>query len=124
MELPDLWSQLQTYSFFSQASSIPEDDLQPYRDDEKAKIKERLQQLEDHIAEKYDLFDEQLEFIKERLDYLSRAVDRLNRFDWKAQAISTFISIAVNLGIDTATGRGLLQYIKQLFGSIAGLLPS
>jgi hypothetical protein len=121
---PDLWTQLKTYSFFASTSSIPSEELQQFTDHEKIEIKASLQDFEEHIIEKFDPVQEQLDFIKERLEYLSQAVDRLNRFDWKAQALSTLTSIAINLGVDTETGNQLLQLFKQAFESITRYLRS
>jgi hypothetical protein len=119
---PDLWTQLKTYSFFTSTSSIPVDELQPFTDNEKTNIKASLLDFEERIIEKFDPLQEQLDFIKERLEYLSQAVDSLNRFDWKAQALSTLTSIAINLGVDTATGSQLLGLFKQAFASITRYL--
>jgi hypothetical protein len=121
---PDLWTQLNTYSFFTSASSIPVEELQPFTDNEKTKIKASLLDFEERIIEKFDPLQEQLDFIKERLEYLSQAVDSLNRFDWKAQALSTLTSIAINLGVDTETGNQLLELFKQAFASITRYLRS
>jgi hypothetical protein len=65
-----------------------------------------------------------LEFINERLEYLSQAVDRLNKFDWKAQALSTLISIAVNLSVDTEGGKKLFQLFSQALEFIVKHLRS
>ena len=121
---PDLWTQLMTYSFFTSTSSIPKQELQLFTDNEKTEIKASLHDFEKRIIEKFDPVQEQLDFIKERLEYLSQAVDKLNRFDWKAQALSTLTSIAINLGVDTETGNQLLQLFKQAFVSITRYLRS
>lgn len=121
-EIPDFWSQLQTYATYAQLSAIPENDLLPFSEEEKARIRHSIVQLESHFTDKFDLLEDQQKFISERLDYLSKAVERLNRFDWKAQAFSTFTGIAINLGIDTSTGRELFKVIKQMFGFISSFL--
>jgi hypothetical protein len=112
-ELPDLWSQLQNYSFFGQASSIQTYDLEQFTPDEKAHIRQGLQEFEKLLIDRFDLVQEELKMVNERLDYLNKAVDRLNRFDWKAQLLSTLVSIAINLGFDTETGRMLVQFLQQ-----------
>jgi len=65
---------------------------------------------------------EQIEFIDEKLDYLTKAVDRLNHFDWRALAIPTVISIAINLSADTERGRLLFRLFQEAFKSTFKLL--
>jgi hypothetical protein len=123
-QAPDLWKQLQTYSLFSDSSTIPKEDLEQFTIGEKKQIVSGLLEYKQYIAEKLDPTQEQLKLVEERLDYLTEAVERLNRFDWKALAASTLVSIAVTLSVDTATGRQLLNTFTQLIGAISGhLLP-
>jgi hypothetical protein len=123
-ELPDLWSEIRNYSFFSSASSIPADELNQFTEVEKQQLRDSLQEFKRLITEKFDPVEDQLKFMNERLDYLTKAVERLNRFDWKAQAASTLVAIAVNLGVDTATGKLIGHMFMQALGFITGHLSS
>ncbi len=123
-EFPDLWSQLQSYSFLSEKSSISDDDLQKFSEIERLQIKGGIQEFKRLVVEYYDPVEEQLKYISERLGYLSEAIDRLNRFDWKAQALSILTSIAVNLSVDTEGGRKLFSLFQQALNFIIAHLPS
>ena len=65
---------------------------------------------------------EQLAQIDERLSYLDPAVDRLNRFDWKAVALSTLIGMATNLTLDTERGRILWGLFQQAMTAVGHML--
>lgn len=122
IESPDLWLLFSNPFLFTSTSSISGEDLQPFTSEEKSQIKQRLLEFEDSVQANFDLLQEQLEFINERLEYLGNAVDRLNKFDWKAQALSTLISIAVNLSVDTEGGKRLFQLFGQAFDFIVKYL--
>ena len=67
---------------------------------------------------------EQLRLIQMQLDYLSEAVGRLNRIDWRGLAVSTVITIAIQLSLDTEKGKLLFQLFQQAFSVSLKLLGS
>lgn len=64
----------------------------------------------------------EMQIISDRLDYLSHAVDRLNRFDWQGIAVSTVLSIATTLTLDTDRGRVLWGLFQQAMSSVVHLI--
>jgi len=74
------------------------------------------------VVENYHPDTEQLILISERLKYLEAAVDRLNSFDWKGVTISTLLSIAITLSLDTERGRQLYILFKQALSDLLHLL--
>ncbi len=122
-EAPNLWANIKDYSTFSKSTTFDEEDLEPFTESEKSQINSGIEDFRKKVTENFELLQDQLEIINDRLDYLKSAVERLNRIDWKAQALSTFISIAVNLGVDTEKGKLLFSLFKRALYSIVGLLP-
>lgn len=121
-EMPDLWSYVRNYTPLSSISSIPEEDYQPFSDEQKLQIRLGLKEFKKLVVENYNPTKDQLEFISERLDYLSDAVDRLNRFDWKGLTLSILTSIAINLTIDTQGGKMLFELFTKALQSVIKLL--
>jgi len=121
-ELPDLWAQLETYKSFANESDITEESTSDFSEEEKENLRNSIKTFESLVEENFNPNNEQTEFINEQLDYLSNALERLNRFDWRGVAISTLLSIAVNLSVDTEKGRLLFGLFQQAFESIHGLL--
>jgi hypothetical protein len=60
---------------------------------------------------------ERADAISSHLDCLSEAVGRLSTFDWRAVAVSTVMSIAVNLTVDTE-GRTLVTVSESEPGAL------
>jgi hypothetical protein len=122
-ESPDLWAQVKEYGLRAAPASIPSEDLQSFSEVEKHQITAGLNEFKRLVAEQVDPLKIQIDALNERIDYLIERVDKLNRFDWKAQAFSTLVSIAVNLAVDTHTGRQLVSLFQQALGFIVGFLP-
>jgi len=119
---PDPWAQLENYGTLITTTTISEQDLGYFSAEEKEHVQQSLLEFRTNVVENFNPTPEQQEFVDERLDYLRTAVDRLNRFDWKGLAISIGTSIAINLAVDTETGRQLFQLFQQAFQSLTKLL--
>ena len=119
----DLWAHLAQLGLQPAAASIPPADLEHFSQTEKQQISAGLGDFKRLVAEQVDPLKVQLATLNERIDYLVDRLDKLNRFDWKAQAFSTIVSIAVNLAVDTQTGKQLVTLFQQALHFIAGLLP-
>ncbi|MDR6546546.1 hypothetical protein J2810_002605 [Chryseobacterium rhizosphaerae] len=78
--------------------------------------------LRESIVERINPTEAQMQYIMERLDYLVDATDRLGKFDWYGVFLSTLISIAINMGVDTGTPQVLYELVKQAFSSFKLLM--
>ncbi|MDC8098605.1 hypothetical protein [Chryseobacterium rhizosphaerae] len=78
--------------------------------------------LRESIAEIINPTEMQMQYITERLDYLVDATERLGKFDWYGVFLSTLISIAINMGVDTGTPQVLYELVKQAFSSFKLLI--
>jgi hypothetical protein len=115
-DAPDQWQSLKAYSrFMSMSGPATKADYEYFTKEEKAEILQSLSSFRCLLIAEYSPIPEQLASIDSRLDYLSKAVERLNRFDWRAVALSTAISIGINLSVDTETGRRVLELLQQAF---------
>ena len=119
---PDLWLQIETYKSFVAETSGETRDASDFSDTERKDVRQSVSDFKRLLVENFKPTVEQAEFINGQLDYLTEAVDRLNRFDWRALAISVVISIAVNLSVDTEKGRLLFSLFEQAFRSTVKLL--
>jgi hypothetical protein len=115
-DIPDLWHLLEDYRrFVNPSGSVNQSDYEYFTEQEKAQVREALIGFRHLLIAEYKPTPEQISYIDERLDYLAKGVDRLNRFDWRGLALSTVISIGINLAVDTETGRRLLEMFQQAF---------
>ena len=121
-ETQDLWTRYSGSIDAIHKFKTSEQEFEQYSDDEKIQIKQSVNNYRLLVIENFNPDDEQLEDINVRLDYLSQAVDRLNRFDWKAVAISTVIGIATNLAVESEGGRQLFELFQEAFSQIILLL--
>jgi len=121
-QAPDLWALLDEYRPIIDDATINREDTSNFRNDEKPEIRQSIAQFRSSVVSSFDPSTDQVQFIDEKLDYLSRAVDRLNRLDWRALAVSSVISIAVNLSADTERGRLLFHLFQDAFRSTLKLL--
>lgn len=78
--------------------------------------------LRESIVERINPTEAQMQYITERLDYLVDATERLGKFDWYGVFLSTLISIAINMGVDTGTPQVLYELVKQAFSSFKLLM--
>lgn len=119
--LPDLWVEV--------GASPPI--LQIYREREwngqfseleKAEIRSSLDRFRVLLVDEFSPSRAQLEIIDQRLRYVAAALDRLNKFDWLGVAISTLMTIAVALSLDTSKGQQLFEFFRTALSGIAKLL--
>jgi hypothetical protein len=122
-QLPDLWENVQNYIGTIGVSNVADVDSSDFSVEERREIKSALTDFKRVITEKFQVDAQQYYFINQRLDYLTKAVDRLKRFDWQGLAVSTLISIAVNLGVDTEGGRHLYSLFVQAMSGAIKMLP-
>gem|GEM_PF-775479 len=122
-ETPDLWAQFRSFSASMITTSISGDGIEQFTPEEKKQIKEGIQEFRRLIVAEFNPMREELKIIDHRLDYLGKAVESSNRFDWKALAIYTSVTIAIALTLDTETGKHLFNLFMQAIGHITGLLP-
>jgi hypothetical protein len=121
--LPDLWSQIENITLAGILPAIPGRDTSDFSGVEKVQIRIAMQNFQQAIIQDFGPSEKQMEDISHQLKYLSDAVNRLNRFDWRALALSTVLSIAVTLSVDTQTGRVLLNMLQQALQSAIHLIP-
>lgn len=121
-QLPDLWAQLETYKPLVGNNAISYEDTSNFSAEEQAQARQSISQFRISVLNTFDPSPDQLESIDEKLRYLANALDRLNRFDWRALAVSTVISIAINLSADTERGRLLFRLFQDAFRSTLKLL--
>ncbi|HEY0171410.1 MAG TPA: hypothetical protein VGB98_10340 [Pyrinomonadaceae bacterium] len=121
-QTPDLWLQIKTYKSFDGETPGGARDTSNFTEEEKEVVRRSVNNFKQLIAKNFEPTQEQAEFIDDRLDYLCQAVDRLNRYDWRAVAVSTVIGIFINLSVDTGGGRLLFSLFEQAFQSTFKLL--
>lgn len=114
----DLWNTFQFETNIFQLAHVRFGDNSAFSLDESTKIANSLDNLKQLIIERFNATEEQTEFINQRLDYLSEATNRLGKYDWSGLMISTFISIGINMGVDTETGRIFFQLISDAFKTV------
>ena len=122
-EIPDYWAEIQSLQPFASSSTFSAQDLEPFTEDEKAKLRESLREFRKLVEVEFGSVLDNLDEIQSKIDYLIKAVDRLNRFDWKGVAMSTIIGIATNMTVDVEMGRRMLALFQQSLGRVIHLLP-
>jgi hypothetical protein len=117
-DLIDVWNQFQfeTNIFDLAQSSISNNSKFNIEDSES--VSNSIDSLKKLIDDKYHLTEIQFKYINERLDYLSEATNRLGKFDWSNLFVSIMISIAINMGVDTNTGKEFFELIKIAFNDV------
>lgn len=123
----DLWSPVEFFKPVTGPSSVfsasNTKDNTNFTSQEKEHIRSSTQRFRQLVIQNFTPTKEQQEHIDSRLEYLVNAVDRLNRRDWQDVAISTLISIAINLTVDTEKGRILFALFQQAFHHVIKSLP-
>ncbi len=120
--IPDLWTELEVIRPYIETGAFTESDLEPYSEKEKENLRKGLEEFEKRLEDEFSLLNEDMKFIKERIDYLTEALDRLNRFDWKAVALSAILGIATNIGVDPSTPEKVLSLLQQAISRFGPLL--
>jgi len=118
----DPWAEVESFSRVFGYASFSQEDMSPFTAEEKAAVRASVLRFRLLIVEHYEPVEDQLKEVNERLDYLADAIERLNRFDWKSLALSTIISIGINMTIDTAGGQEFMRLCQQAFGVVVKLL--
>ncbi len=113
---PDYWQQINDPDEFMSGNMA--EDTQFFPEHEKVQLKMAIAELKLLIIENFSPSDEQLKALDGRLHYLSDALDRLNRFDWRALILSSMMSIATALSLDTAQGKLLLGLFRKVFAGV------
>lgn len=108
----DLWQATSSYEYFSH-SDLKSDAGEYFSQEEKSDIRARLNEFRELITDMIKLNESQYFQLNERLDYMSGALDRLDKVDWKGVAISTLMSAAIALNLDTSIGAKWLATIEQ-----------
>ena len=85
-------------------------------------ISNSIDKLKRLLIDKFEPNPDQLEFLEERLEYIYNATLKQGKFDWSNTFIAIIISIAINMGVDTTTGKEFFDLIKIAFGSLKYLL--
>jgi hypothetical protein len=114
----DLWDTFQFETNIFQLTQVTFGDNSSFSLEESTKIVNAIDNLKQLIVERFDATEEQAAFIEERLDYVNESVNRLGKYDWTGLMVSTFISIGINMGVDTETGRTFFQLISDTFKTI------
>lgn len=105
------------YSSVIESSGRPAEDFGDFTAEEKVFVRKSIAEFQKQVEETFKPSEDQTRIVREHLEYLSAGLDRLNKFDWRGLAVSTLISIAVNLSVDTSGGRVLIQLFQQAFQS-------
>jgi hypothetical protein len=114
---PDLWAQIQKDKTLVNGDKISGDELTEFSKEEKIQLKLSINEFKQAIVTNFSPSETEMRIIDDRLNYLGKALDRLNRFDWRAIALSSLISITIALSLDTQKGHLLFELFKQLFSA-------
>ncbi len=120
-EIPDLWQQLQNNETLVTGKEIVDNDFLSFTVDEKTQLRLSIEEFKILIVKQFDPSEDEKHIIENRLTYLSESLDRLNKFDWKAVAINTVISISIALTLDPEKGKILFTFFKQVFSGLLKL---
>lgn len=116
---PDLWDQFLA-SDGATALPSPEDDNAPFTDDEKAHIRAQLAEVRHYAEATFGLPVQQMQQLEGHLRYLEEAVDRQGKLDWRAIAVGTIVSMAMNALVPPKEVQQvitiLLQPVMHIFG--------
>ncbi|GEM_PF-2847189 len=86
-------------------------------------IKQRIiNELIPKIDNNFRPLEEKIDFVNQSLEYLKQASIRQNKFDFTGTALHVVISIGINCGVDTDTGKLLLEIFKEAFDKLPLLL--
>ncbi len=119
----DLWSPVEAFKSITGTSGTSSEDDAKFTPQEKEHVRQSTQRFRQLIIQNFKPTKEQQQHIDSQLDYLVNAVDRLSRRDWRGVALSTIISIGINLTVDTAKGDYLLKLFMEAFNQVIKALP-
>lgn len=118
----DLWAD--AASAVPNFDHLPPGEAEPFGTTEQTQVREAIAHFSGLIEETFAPDVEQMREISARLNYLADAVQRLNKFDWKALAVSTVIGVGTTLSLDTQAGRQMWALFRQAMQAIGRLLGS
>ncbi|MER2995940.1 hypothetical protein [Pontibacter populi] len=119
----EIWRSFESNNLFegafnSDQSFVNTDDYSYLTAPEVQHLKNAISQIKDEIVREFQISNELEKEINGKLDYLIESTDRLNKFDMKGTILNTFLSIGINLGVDTETGKTLYGIFKDAFYSV------
>lgn len=121
---PDFWKELSHSNEIFTLNEIKFNENENFDLEDRERLKLSLKEAELIIKDDAILSTVQVKILEDRINYLISAVDRMsNKMDWKSLAIGTIISMILNMGVDTQTGKQIWDVIKALFTTIK-YLPS
>jgi hypothetical protein len=118
----ELWRSFETRSLFngvfdSDQNFENSDDYSYLTVSEVQHLKNAVSQIKYEIQNEFQISNSLAKVINSKLDYLIESTDRLNKFDIKGTLLNTFLSIGINLGVDTESGKILYVIFKDAFSA-------
>ena len=121
IKLSQKWKEIETENLFNRSDNWQIDDLSRLNIEEVRFLEDAINEIKIEIKKEFNPSIELIKTIDEKLDYIVKSVDRLNRFDLRGVVFNTFISIGVNLAVDTESGKVLFEIFCNAFNSIPTL---
>ena len=118
---PDLWA-LASATSLAVPAELSTDDTAAFSASEIAALKMALRAFETGVRDAFVLSEEQRTLVAERLLYLELALTRLSKTDWKGVAISTLVTVATALSLNTDQGRQLFDLFRRNIAQVLRLL--
>ena len=117
----DYWDKAEDNLEYLDYEYIDFEDQKEFTLEEKEQVKVGLNEVQLTINSKLKLDEHQKQLVERRIKYLEEAIERNNKTDWKSIAISTFLGLIMNLGVDTNTGKLIWQIVQSIFSNIPSL---
>jgi hypothetical protein len=117
-EESDLWQEFNRGNSTVNLNEINFEEKSNFSKNEKAQLVMAMNELKFLIHKNFDTTNKEQDLVNQRIEYLIDSIDTLNKFDWKGSAISTIISIAISLTLDTEKGKLLFELFKRVLSII------
>lgn len=125
VDAPNLWAEIVQASRIIEAADAAED--KPFSPKQKQHLIADVDEIRRLLIEQHELTGERLKLVESEIDYLKGAVDRLSQRDWGMVVFTTFVNIAIKLGLDPEGAGDLLQLVgsklTQVVDGITKFLP-
>lgn len=118
VEFTEKWNSIESGKFFDGSFNSDPDDMSMLTEPEVNFLKSAVRQIKSEIRKEFEPTAELVTEIDKKLDYLIESTERLNRFDLKGTILNTMLSIGINLGVDTESGKALFKIFNDAFNSI------